>query len=189
MEKIKCEKCGAMNISKAKYCCECGYEIQEQSNREQFNQVTPSHAVETTKKGNSKSLIGIIAGVLFFFVAYFAVQQLFFKAPLIDKVLMESANEINKTCPIMLDSETRLDNTMALPDKVFQYTYTLVNWEKSSIDTVELKKLIEPQIINSVKTNPQMKYQRENKITMSFYYKDKNGLYVCCITVTPKQYG
>ena len=88
----------------------------------------------------------------------------------------------------MVDAETRLDNTVALPDNVFQYNYTLVNMEKSSIDTLAIKNFLVPTVINFVKTNPQMKYQRDHKTTLNYYYKDRAGLYLFLISITPDQY-
>ena len=138
------------------------------------------------KSGNQKT-ISVVIGVVFAILAFFAVQH-FFSAPKLNKELVNLANEINKSLPMMGDSETRLDNTMAYPNNTFQYTYTLVNYDKESIDIVELKKNLEPRIINELKSNPQMQWQRDNKVTLEYYYKDKNGIYLFTITVKPEQY-
>lgn len=116
------------------------------------------------------------------------VQQFFFNAPSLDKTLMKVASEVNKTCPMMVDKETRLDNTVALPDKIFQYNYTLVNMVKDSINVQDLKNYLEPNVTNNMKTNPDMKFYRDKKITMTYYYKDKNGVFVIKIAVTPDKY-
>jgi hypothetical protein len=139
-------------------------------------------------KVDYKQLTGTIVGVIAFFAAYFFVQQLLFKTPGFDKVLMKTASEFNESCPIMIDSETRLDNTIALPSKVFQYNYTLINVEKETFDVIVLKDYLEPNITNSVRTNPDMKIFRDNKVTMNYYYKDKDGNYLFAISVTPEQY-
>lgn len=136
------------------------------------------------KKINIKAIIGIVVGVGSFTLA----QQLFFKAPSFDKIMMSAANEINKSCPLMVDQETRLDNTIALPDNRFQYNYTLVNFEKQSLNIEELKEKLKPTIINIVKTNPQMKIMREKAVTVVYSYKDKNGVFLFEIVVTPDQY-
>jgi hypothetical protein len=39
---------------------------------------------------------------------------------------MAAANELNKSCLMMVDQDTRLDNAVALPENVFQYNYTLI---------------------------------------------------------------
>jgi hypothetical protein len=143
----------------------------------------------SSKPDNKKKYIGIIVGIIFFFIAYYGSQQLFFTSGSIDKGMMNVASELNKSCPITVDSETRLDNTVALPDKVFQYNYTLINIDKSRADTIKMKNYLEPNIINQLKTNPQMQYQREHKWTMNYLYKDKNGLFLLMIKVTPDKYA
>jgi hypothetical protein len=88
----------------------------------------------------------------------------------------------------MLDSETRLDNVIPLPPKVFQYNYTLINAEKETVDTIMLKNYLETNITNFVRTSPDMKFQRDNKVTVNYCYKDKYGNYLFKISVTPEQY-
>jgi len=124
-------------------------------------------------------LVGISAIIVF-------IQ--FFKTPSFDKEMVQSSSEINKTLPIMLDQETRLDNTMALPDRVFQYSFTLVNMVKDSIDMTELQGSLETKILNNVKTNPDQKHLRDNNTTMVYSYKDQNGVFLFKIIITPNQY-
>ena len=136
------------------------------------------------KKMNFKTLAGIVVGI----VAMVLVQQFFFKSPSFDKQMMQMASELNKTCPVMVDAETRLDNTVALPDKIFTYNYTLVNQVKDSLNVEELKNYLTPLVTNNIKTNPVMKFYRDNKITLSYYYKDKQGVFLLNIDVTPDKY-
>jgi hypothetical protein len=186
MEKIVCSKCGADNATKAKYCSGCGFELPkiqiEDSNDNEIKKDSSSNS------NNIKKIIGITAGVIISYAAYFGVQQLIFKSSSIDKGMMNVASELNKTCPIMIDSETRLDNAVALPDNVFQYNYSLVTIEKSKVDTLRIKKYLEPNIINSVKSSPQMQYQRNHKWTLNYYYRDKSGLYLFLIKISPDKY-
>lgn len=88
----------------------------------------------------------------------------------------------------MIDNATRLDNVIALLDNVFQYNFTLVSMTKDSININELKGYLEPSIINFVKTNPDMQTMRDNKVTINYYYKDKEGVYLFTISVKPEQY-
>ena len=141
---------------------------------------------DTTNK--RKVAIGAIFGILFFGISYFGVQQIFFKAPTFDKVMMQNASELNKNCPIMIDKYTKLDNVIALPNNTFQYNYTLVDIIKAEVNSDTIRKYIEPGIMNYVKTNPEMKIFRDNKTTINYYYKDKNGVFVLNITVTPEIY-
>lgn len=125
-------------------------------------------------------MMAVFVGVL--------VQQFFFKAPSFDKQLMNAASELNETCPIMVDQETRLDNAITLPGKIFQYNYTLINFEKDSIDINLFEDHMKPLILNNVKTNPDLKEFRENMVTMAYSYRDKNGIFILKISIDPKQY-
>jgi len=109
--------------------------------------------------------------------------------PSFESQLKEAANEANKSCPMMIDKETRLDNTMALPGNKFQYSYTLVNYVKDSVNADQLQKALQPGILNGVKTNPDLKIYRENKVTMVYSYYDKNKAFITTINITPDLYG
>ena len=185
MEKVNCKNCGTDNLSSSKYCSGCGYELPKIKTEilEEPRQQKP-----TSNNVRRNQVLGIVAGIIVFGLSYFAVQQIFFKAPSFDKNMMKFASELNKTCPIMVDAETRLDNAIALPGNVFQYNYTLVNIEKANADTSGMKNYLEPVITNLVRTNPQMKYQRDHKTTLNYYYKDKNGVYLFLVSITPGKY-
>jgi len=183
MEKIQCDKCGADNNSSSKYCSNCGYELPK---IEHENSIT---APVKPKRKPMAQIIGMVVGaVLAASLSTAVVNKVFFNKPTIDKVLIKMAGEMNKTLPMMLDSDTRLDNVMALPNKTVMYSYTLVNGENGMIDTIALKNYLEPNIINTIKTDPGMKYFRENSITQQYRYKDKNGNYLFSIVATPEQY-
>jgi hypothetical protein len=139
------------------------------------------------KKSNTSRIIAVVAGGVFFVVAYVATQNLF--KPSFDKTLVEVASEMNKTCPMMVDQETRLDNTVALPGKVLQYNYTLINYSKDEVSADTLIKYIKPGIVNTARTSPDMKSFRENSVTMDYNYKDKDGVFILKISVTPDMYA
>jgi hypothetical protein len=186
MKKVICSKCHHENLINDRYCLGCGYELPK----------IVSDNVESTDADFSdrntivkKRLIGYFIGAVMFVLAYFAVQQFIFKSSGYDKVLMQVASELNKTCPIMVDEFTRLDNAVAVPDNIFQYNYTLVKTTKTEVSLDTFRKYVEPAIINNIKTNPELKFFRDNKITMIYYYKDKNGEFVNKFTVTPDQYA
>lgn len=141
------------------------------------------------QKKKREKTIGIIVGILAFYLAYFAMQQLFFKTHTFDKAMMEAASELNKSCPIMVDRETRLDNAAAMPNNIFQYNYTLINFDKSEVNIDTVKKYVEPALINNVRSNPDLKLYRDNKVTMAYNYRDKNGVFVLKINITPDLYA
>ncbi len=183
MAAIKCTACDTENASNSKYCKNCGKELPKAAGETKIEVDLPKE-----KKVNKKVMLSALASAFGAIIGYFAVQFLFFSKPSFDKVMVEAASEINKSCPFMVDNVTRLDNTMALPDKIFQYNYTLIELTKAEIQMDELKKFVEPNILNNVKTNPQMKFLRDNKATVVYYYKDKNGVFVYEYKVTPEMY-
>ncbi len=197
MEKIKCLHCNTLNSSNTKYCINCGYELPKLI-------ANPDTPIETTTtkprvKKNNTLLLSIIALVIITLggTGYFTYKKL------VENNVFETveslisatknpmqliANELNKNCPMMVDEETRLDK-VSLPSKtVFQYNYTLINYDKSQIDTTKLKDALEQNIIQITKTNPQMQYQRDNNVTMNYFYNDKNGDYLMTIIISPEMY-
>jgi len=183
MGKIQCDKCGTDNNSSSKYCSNCGYELPK---IEHENSIT---APAKPKRKPLVQIIGMVVGVvLAASLSTTVVNKVFFKKPTIDKVLVETANTLNKSCPVMLDADTRGDNVMALPNKTFLYNYTLINYENGMLDTTILKNNLTPNMINMVKTNPDMKYCRDNEVTLKYVYKDKNGNYMFSIVISPEKY-
>ena len=106
----------------------------------------------------------------------------------IQNKLKQVANEVNKDCPKIINSETRLDNAGAFSNRTLMYNFTLVNKERSQIDTLMLKSSMEPSIINQFKTSPIFELARQNHLTIKYYYKDKNGIYLFTISITPDKY-
>ncbi len=88
----------------------------------------------------------------------------------------------------MVDKETRLDNAVALPNNILQYNYSLINYDKSQVNEAILRKAITPGLVNNVRTNPALKLYRENKTTLAYNYRDKNGNFILLISVTPDLY-
>jgi hypothetical protein len=185
MDKLHCTNCGADNRPNSRYCSQCGYALP--GFKTEDNSIRRIESVKETKN-NKKAILTTSLGVIFSGLVYFAVQHFLFKPPTFDKILMSAASEINKTCPIMIDQETRLDNALAMPNNTLQYNYTLINLDKSDIIVDTLKKYIEPNIINNIKSNPDLKAYRDNKTTMTYYYRDKDGDFVYKLEVTPEMY-
>ena len=186
---MNCSNCDATNLANAKYCSSCGHELPKP--------IVPTVDYQPSlyppkPPANKKKIVVIIAAVAGFLIAYaighFAVQEIIKKITGFDKQMTVMASEMNKRCPMMADEYTRLDNVVALPDNVFQYNYTLVNIQKSEVNIDTVKKYIEPRIINNVKTNPDLQSIRDHKVTMSYNYVDKNGVFVLKIAVTPDMY-
>ncbi len=181
--KTICSNCEAENEIDSKYCSICGYKLPiiEKQNNEIKNE--PKKIITEKKKYNLKTILGFVFG----FSVMFFVTQYFFN-PSIDKQLTGFANEFNKTCPMTIDQYTTLKNVVALPDKTIQYNYVLVGMTKAEVKLDTVKKYVFPSILQNVKTNPGMKLFRDNKVTINYYYADKNGEFVTEYIVRPEMY-
>lgn len=88
----------------------------------------------------------------------------------------------------MIDAGTRLDNSIAIPPKTLQYNYTLVSMEKETADIAGMIDYLEPLLVNLVRTNPDMKYLRGKDAIINYSYKDKHGVHMFTISITPQKY-
>ena len=104
-------------------------------------------------------------------------------------VLTVTSQEINDMCPIIVDKDTRLDNTVVLSNRKIQYNYTMVNHLAEDFDADYLDIEFVPNLINQVKTNPGLQLFRENDVTFSYYYQDKEGKFILNPIITPKMYN
>ena len=130
-----------------------------------------------------------IIGAVVTLIGMVLIQYFFFRSPSIDETMMKAASEFSKNCPIMLDSVTRLDNAISLPNKTFQFNLTFVNGYKDSIDIENIKEILKPKIINFVKSNPDLKMFRERSIKLVYYYSDKEGNFMFKILAGPNEYN
>ncbi len=184
MEKVTCTHCGEDNKTNARYCSHCGYELPK-ATPESSNQ--PNQQSQKSKPTNRKPLLVTIVGIIAFGIAYFVAQQVF-SPPSIDQQLMKIANELNESCPVMVDAGTRLDNTITTPEKRFQYNYTLVDMLKENIEIESMEAYLKPQILNTIRTSPDLKFFREKGVTLVYNYKDKNSVHVLRLEFAPNEY-
>jgi len=97
--------------------------------------------------------------------------------PTFDEKLMEVAKEFNKQLPMMIDSHTRYDAMMALPNNTLAHMYTLihVSVDESDVNISEIETVIRAQLLNFIKTSSDMKLFRDKKVTFVYLYRDKDG--------------
>lgn len=140
---------------------------------------------ESTKKYIYQAVIFTVT----FIVAFFGTQYLFSDNDTVDAELKQIAKEMNANCPMRIDADTRLDNSMALGDKVLQYNYTLVNIVKEdpAFNTESVKKLATAHAKERLNANPIMKEYSEQDILLKYYYKDKNGNYLFDFVIKPEK--
>ncbi len=106
----------------------------------------------------------------------------------IDQSLIQTSREINKILPLIVDSVTRLDTTVALPGNQFGYEYTLLNLDYDKIDLPELKKEMRSKLIASYQTKEDMNAFREMKVILNYSYKKVSGEELFEISISPDDF-
>ncbi len=96
--------------------------------------------------------------------------------------LTYTASELNKGLPMMVDSDTRLDSTIALQN-TFTYKYTMINYSLSDLDVAKFTEVMTKQITNSVCTTPDMAIFVKNKTLVNYIYFDKESKHLSKILV------
>lgn len=126
----------------------------------------------------NKILIVLFVIFLGFMIGRMSVTKTQPKDINIDKELMKMASEINKNCPFIVDENTRADNVIYLLDNTIQYNYTVIKYFKKEVDVNQLKANLNSHLLNGIKTNPNLKFFRDNKVTMIYAYRDKVGVFL-----------
>jgi hypothetical protein len=134
---------------------------------------------------NFLKIFGLVIVVAVLIVA---IQKIFFKAQSTDKEISAFVNTANKTCPSMIDPETRLDKVMASSDKNLQFNYTLIHQIKDSLPVDKLKRYMEPRILQKIRTSPTLNQFLYKNLTWIYSYNDMKGDFIFNITYTPEQY-
>jgi len=104
-----------------------------------------------------------------------------------DKILVDTASQINNTLPMMIDSETRFDSTAAYPGKEFAYFFTIINYTVEEVD-MDIFEGIRANLINNAKTNSDMEIFRENKVNLKYVYRDKDMKEIIQIKISADEY-
>lgn len=108
--------------------------------------------------------------------------------PLFNETIVKYANKNNLTCPAQVDDQTQLDNAMALPGRTIRFNYTLFNYTRENIDTLKFQKSLRPIIVGKVKQMSEMAELRSINASIIYYYKDRQGGYVCQVIIEPGDY-
>jgi len=112
-----------------------------------------------------------------------------FPAFVVDAQLRQTTSIINLRCPIILDSETRLDSSGTAPGKNIIYYYTLFNKGKSEINTDEARQILTQQLIQNIQASEEMRMMRLWRVTFDYIYFDKNRNKIIEIRITPDNYS
>jgi hypothetical protein len=101
-------------------------------------------------------------------------------------VLREVALEINRTAPLLVDKNTRLDGAVALGETL-RYKYTFVAFNANDFEKNALSKSDGERIKNNVCTSAGMLPLVRLGVLIEYAYYDKNGVEIEVIPVQTSQ--
>ena len=117
------------------------------------------------------------------------VLNAIFDQPTLDEALVKASGDINKKCPMIIDSITRLDNTSVLAGKYLAYNYTLLQHaDQVRTDTNYYKNAMRQSLLNNIKTNPRLEAGRKEGIGFAATWYDSSGSYICSLVIQPEDY-
>ncbi len=109
--------------------------------------------------------------------------------PSIDESNKKMALEVNKSCPRIIDSFTRLDKMLALSGNKIQFNLSFFNVDKGNVEIITTKEEIKQITESYLKTNTSAKIFRDNNTTLLYNYYDKSGNYLFDFIVSPENYN
>lgn len=102
----------------------------------------------------------------------------------VDSQLAEASNKMNMTLPKMITEFIRLDSTATGSNRTWHYHYTLIK-SKPGLDSTQLNTILKPGILKAYQTNPELKFFRDNRITLEHEYYDADGNMIGTVEVGP----
>ena len=92
----------------------------------------------------------------------------------LEKILRKTSENFNKQLPMILDSDTRIDSTIAYKNEI-KYLYTLYTLHSSELDSELLRKTYEPNLINGVCSSENSSKLLKRGGKFIFIYRSKDG--------------
>lgn len=131
------------------------------------------------EKGNKKKLVQGVMYIIIFVFVFFATKYMISYRTSTEDVVKEISNKMNKKCPLMLNSDVRLDKVdfISVQERVgLVYVCTLIYEDINTINNncflLDKKtKLVAQKDYNS---NPEIEYLRENNLIIYYVCYDKN---------------
>ncbi len=95
----------------------------------------------------------------------------------LEGVLIENSKTLNRSLPIMVDSETRLDTTLAVGMQM-HYKYTMVSLTSDLVDAKAFRKQMEAIVIKSQQADKNAMLMLRAGLVCFYNYFDKNGVLI-----------
>lgn len=145
---------------------------------------------QKTKSNFAMIAVVAVSAVVGSFVSSVVVKSLFQTQTAnasIDEVLAATADEINRNLPMMVDQNTRLDSTVALPKSKLMYRFTILNIDPLPDGDV-LVEALRPTTLNNYKTSQDMADLRKMNVTLVYSYADDKGNELARFQVSPQDF-
>ena len=100
--------------------------------------------------------------------------------------LEKEAQNINRQCPAKIDAVTSLDSCAHKQENILVYYYTVNDtciFDKSDFEGRQI-----PNLIEIMKTSPEMSGLRNYNTTINHRYNDRNGKLFYSFSINPQDY-
>lgn len=101
----------------------------------------------------------------------------------------QAANEINRSTPTMVDSETRLDRATAGPGAVLTYHYTFPNYTSDDLDGAWIKSELRENVTSNVCESEVMKPALEYGGKYVYSYSGSDQIVIASFQITREECG
>ena len=92
----------------------------------------------------------------------------------VEQIMVDTANEINKTLPRRLNEHTTIDTVVA-DNRTFWYKCTLINTRKFKFNYKESEEFQGPMLIKNLCTSREIRPMMDKGISYVYIYFDKSG--------------
>lgn len=176
------------NHPNARYCAGCGFELDKPLKPAQdFSDLKQEYLIRRKRNKRNNTIAGFL-GIVFFGLVAIGIFIYTAGKGYEQKLFEFYATQNDKNCPVMINPDVRLEGVEALPEKVIQYKYTLINVLKEEVNIDTLAMNAGPGIVAGVKTAPDLKLYRDMGATFSYTYNDRLGIFIWRFDVTPDMY-
>ena len=100
-----------------------------------------------------------------------------------ERALHQVVNEINKSCPIFVDEQTRLDYSEIDENGFFHYVYTFPMKSKSDVDIPSFYYSQSKMLNKEHESNPSLSNFRDNDVTLRYTYFDMYNNQIISIVI------
>lgn len=107
----------------------------------------------------------------------------------IDKKALKVVSQFNDKCPMMIDSETRMDGIEIKDGNIIKYKYTLINLLSKNVDTAAFNLNLRKEIVKTIKTNTELNELKRINSNFEYYYKDRENNFIYSFMITPNDYN